>query len=129
VLRTATGLFLIAHGLVHILYVVQSAKTGGVLPGLRWPDGSWALSRGLGVPATKRVATVTCLIATVAFVVAGVAVLLDAGWWSPAVVGAAVFSAAVFVSLWDGSRKRMPDQGWIGVLIDAALVLAAVALS
>jgi hypothetical protein len=128
VLRTFAGLFLIAHGLVHILYVVQSVRPGGVIPGLVWPDGSWAFARSLGVKGTRRLAAGLCAVATAAFVVAGLAVALRLGWWPAATAAAAVFSAAVFVLLWDGGRRRLHDQGLIGVLLDAGVLAAALLL-
>lgn len=127
-LQTIAGLFLVAHGLVHILYVAQSGRPGGVLPSLDWPGDSWAFSRRLGVKATGRLAALACLFATVAFVAAGVLVLLRLHWWQPLGAGAAAFSAAVFVLFWDGTRTRMRDQGWLGVLIDVAILAVALAL-
>lgn len=34
------------------------------------------------------------------------------------VVGSAIFSAVELALLWDGTRRKLSEQGWIGVLID-----------
>jgi hypothetical protein len=37
----------------------------------------------------------------------------------------AAFSALIIVLLWDGTRNRVRDQGGIGLLIDVAIIVAA----
>ena len=39
-LKIFFAVFLILHGLVHLLYLGQSAGTFELQPGLNWPDGS-----------------------------------------------------------------------------------------
>jgi hypothetical protein len=38
------GLFLILHGLVHLLYLGQSARLFELRSGMVWPDHSWAFA-------------------------------------------------------------------------------------
>jgi hypothetical protein len=47
--RFRLGIFLVLHGLVHLLYFGQSARYFELKPGMTWPDGAWAFSRLLGV--------------------------------------------------------------------------------
>ncbi|HEX6207033.1 MAG TPA: hypothetical protein VF058_01615 [Actinomycetota bacterium] len=93
--RVILGLFLIAHGLVHVLYVVpEPAQKAG---GLEWPfhlDRSWALP-GLG-EGTVRAIGLLLMIATIAgFALAGIAVLANLGWWTGASIAAAAASTAL----------------------------------
>jgi hypothetical protein len=41
--RILFGVFVLLHGLVHLLYLGQSARYFELQPGLAWPDGSWAI--------------------------------------------------------------------------------------
>lgn len=43
-IRILFGVFIILHGLVHLLYMGQSNRYFELQPGMLWPDGSWALS-------------------------------------------------------------------------------------
>ncbi len=122
-LASVAGVFLVLHGLVHLLYVALSRRLFQLRPDFHWPDGSWAFSRLLGNDKAARVATVAYLVATVAFVVGGAGLLLRLDWWRPAVAAAAVFSAFVIILFWDGTRRRLSEQGWVGVLIDAAILV------
>ncbi|UCH11542.1 MAG: hypothetical protein JSU61_06535 [Fidelibacterota bacterium] len=121
-LRIIVGAFLVLHGLVYLLYAGHSWRLFE-LADLAWPDDSWAFSRLLGMEALRALATVSCILAALGFVAGGAGVF--AGWagWRPVVVGAAAFSAVIFVLFWDGRLQKLPDQGWIGVLISAAILV------
>ena len=118
------GAFVVLHGLVHLLYFAQSRRLLELRPDLRWPDGSWAFSRLLGDETTRQLASVACLVAAGSFVAGGAGLLLGQDWWRALVVGAAAFSAVIIALLWNGTRRRLSDQGGIGLLIDLALVVA-----
>lgn len=60
--------------------------------------------------------------AAAAFVVGGAGLLLGQEWWRPVVAGSGVFSALVFALFRDGTRRKLSEQGWIGVLIDVAVL-------
>jgi hypothetical protein len=119
------GVFLVLHGWVHLVFGGHSLGMFQLRPGLTWPDGSWALRSWLGPTAIRRAATVACVLAALGFVVAGVALVLDAEWWRDAALASAAFSSLAFVLLWDGTRRRLADQGALGVLINVAVVVAA----
>jgi hypothetical protein len=116
------GVFLVLHGLVHLLYAAQSRRLFELAPGLRWPDGSWAFARLHRESTTRRLAGFACATAAALFVVGGAGLLLQQEWWRPVVVAAAVLSAVVYVLLWDGTRRKLNEQGWLGVLIDLVLL-------
>jgi hypothetical protein len=127
VLTIACGVFLVLHGLIHLLYAGQSRKLFELAPGLEWPAGSWAFAKLLGDSRTCRLAGVACVVATAAFVVGGAGLLLQQEWWRPVIAAAAALSAAVFALCWDGTRRKLSGQGWIGVLIDLAILAGMVA--
>jgi hypothetical protein len=127
-LRYIVALFLTLHGFVHLLYAGQSQRVFELQPGMVWPDGSWAFSWIAGVEGARRLATILLVLATVGFVAGGAGILARQAWWRPVAAGVAVFSAVVFVLLWDGSRQGLANKGGVGVLINAAIVVAVLVL-
>lgn len=127
-LRVIAVLFLVLHGLVHMLYLGQSRRLFELQPGMVWPDGSWAFSRLLGDEATRALTAVLLILAALAFVAGGVGIMVQQGWWRPVTVGAAVFSGTLFVLLWDGAWQHLDDKGAVALLINAAIVVAVVVL-
>ncbi|HEX6261806.1 MAG TPA: hypothetical protein VF097_03040 [Actinomycetota bacterium] len=93
--RIVLGVFLIAHGLVHVMFVVpEPAREEG---GLEWPfhlDRSWALS-GLGSGPARAIGILLMIATIAAFAVAGIALLADLGWWSGAAIAGAAASTAL----------------------------------
>ena len=122
--RIAFGVFVVLHGLVHLLYLGQSARYFELQPGLAWPDGSWALSRFLADPAARKLASILVALAAFGFVASGAGVLVKQVWWRPVIVVVATFSTAVYVLLWDGVLQIMDDKGAIGILINGAILAA-----
>lgn len=123
-LKFIVGLFIVLHGLVHLLYFGQSRRLFELQPGMVWPDGSWAFSKLLGEGATRWLASIACVLAALGFVAAGIAIFVGQSWWRPAVVGAAAFSAAIFVLFWDGGLQNLADKGVIAILINLAILVA-----
>jgi hypothetical protein len=126
--RFVTALFLVLHGLVHLLYAGQSRRVFELQPGMVWPDGSWAFSRAIGDVGTRLLATVLLALAAVGFVAGGAGILVGGAWWRPVVVAAAVFSAIVYLLLWDGSVHALANKGAVGLLINAAILVAVLVL-
>lgn len=44
-LRFILGIFIVLHGLVHLLYAAHSRRLVELRPEMIWPDGSWAFSK------------------------------------------------------------------------------------
>lgn len=113
-LRIAVGLFLVAHGLVHLLYLVTKED-----------DPSWpfALDKSWLVPDAVRRPVGIALLATtvVGFVLLGLAVWglpgLSGAWPLIAVV-AAVLSLGLLIAFWN-------SQLVAGIGIDVALIALA----
>ncbi len=122
------GVFIVLHGLVHLLYAGQSARRFELKPGMVWPDGSWAFSRVLGDDATRTLASISLILAAIGFVAGGIGVLASQHWWRPVVVGAAALSCVVYILFWDARIQNLDGQGLVGLLIDLAIVVAVLVL-
>ena len=70
-LRIIIGVFLVLHGLVHLLYCGQSQRMFELQAGMLWPDGSWAFSGMLGDVRARVLATFLLALAAIAFVAGG----------------------------------------------------------
>jgi hypothetical protein len=122
--RIIFGVFIVLHGLVHLLYFGQSWRIFELQPGMVWPDGSWAFSRLLGDETTRLLASIFLVLAAIDFVAGGAGILLGQAWWRPVVVSAATFSAILYILFWDGALQHLHDKGAIGILINIAILTA-----
>lgn len=125
--RLIFGVFIVLHGLVHLLYFGQSRRIFELQPGMVWPDGAWAFSRILGNQPIRQLASFCLLLAAAGFVVGGAGLLLGKDWWQPVVVSVSVFSAVLYLIFWDGRWQDLDDKGAVGLFIDLG-ILAAVLL-
>ena len=106
------GVFLVLHGLVHLLYVGQSQRMFELQPGMVWPDGSWLLSRLLNNETVRWVTAVSLVIAALVFVISAAGLFLGQSWWRWALVGAAAFCMArPGLSRAAGSTGRRRESG------------------
>ena len=127
-LRFIIGVFIVLHGLVHLLYFGQSWKLFKLQPDMVWPEGSWAFSKLIGNGATGLLASISCVLTAIGFVVGGTGILIGQAWWPPVVVGSAAFSAMIFILFWDGELRQLDDKGGIGLLINIAIIGAVLML-
>jgi hypothetical protein len=123
-IRIIFGVFIVLHGLVHLLYFGQSQRLFELQPGLVWPGGSWAFSKLLGDETTRLLASASCVLAAIGFIAGGAGILASQRWWRPLVVGSAAFFAVMLILLWNGQMQKLDDQGAIGVLINVAILTA-----
>jgi len=119
-LRILFGIFIVLHGLVHLLYFGQSARYFELQPGMVWPDGSWAFAKLLGEGRTRNLASALLVLAAIGFVIGGIGIFLKQAWWRPTVVAAAIFSSVIYILFWDGGWQRLDNKGGIGILINLA---------
>lgn len=118
------GIFIVLHGIVHLLYFGQSARYFELQPGMIWPDGSLVFSKNLGVTANRTVASICLVLAAVGFVASGVGILTGQPWWRPILAGSAVFSSVIFILFWDGVLQSLDNKGGVGLLINLAVLAA-----
>jgi hypothetical protein len=125
-LKIIFGIFIILHGLVHMLYFGQSGRYFEMAPGMVWPDGAWAFSRLLGQAGTRNLASILLVLATLAFVVGGVGLFAKQAWWRPVVIGATGFSSVLYLLFWNGTFHALDKQGAVGILINLAILAAVI---
>ncbi|MGD8402881.1 MAG: hypothetical protein PVJ21_04405 [Anaerolineales bacterium] len=118
------AIFLILHGLVHMLYFGQSARVFELQPGMAWPDGSLAFSRLLGDSAARNLSSVLLVLAAIGFVIGGVGILTKQAWWRPTIVAVSLFSSVIYLLLWDGGFQHLDNKGGVGILINLAILAA-----
>ena len=121
-LKFIFGIFIILHGLVHLLYVGHSQKFFELQPGMTWPDGSWAFSRLLGGGMTRSLTSVLCALVAVILVTGGIGLFAKWELWRSIVIGGTVFSTVVYLLLWNGKMQGLDNQGLIGILINLAIL-------
>ncbi|MDY7079068.1 MAG: hypothetical protein SXV54_19310 [Chloroflexota bacterium] len=127
-LRIIIGVFMVLHGLVHLLYSGQSWRLFELQPGMVWPDGSWALARLVRDETIRILASIFMVLAAIGFVAGGAGILARQVWWRPVVLGSAAFSAIIVVLFWDGTLQKLNDQGAIAILINLAILVAVFVL-
>ena len=122
-MNIAVAIFLILHGLVHLLYLGQSMKWYELGKGMTWPENSWAFSRLFGNEVTRTIASTSCIIAALVFVVGGICIFAKQPAWLWITVGAAAFSSLLVILMWDGKMKKLANKGLFAILINAAIVI------
>jgi uncharacterized membrane protein YphA (DoxX/SURF4 family) len=127
-LRFIVGIFIVLHGLVHLLYLGQSKRLFELQAGMVWPDGSWAFSKLFKDEVIRGLASISCLLAAIGFVAGGTGIFVGQAWWHPVVVGSATFSVIIFILFWDGKMQHLDDKGGIGILINLAILVAGLIL-
>jgi len=121
-LNIVIGVFIILHGLVHMLYFGQSQKYFELQPGMNWPDGSWALSGFLGNDLTRSIASILLVLITVILVIGGIGLLAKWELWRSIVIGGTLLSTVAYLILWNGKMLRLDNQGFVGILINIAIL-------
>jgi len=121
--QIALGIFMVLHGLVHLLYLGQSARLFELQPGMGWPDGSWASAKLIGNEATRVVASVSLVLASMGYIGGGIGIFMRQIWWRPVIVGTAAFSAVLYILFWNGRRQNLANQGGIGLIINLAILV------
>lgn len=126
--RWLLGAFLVAHGLVHLLFVVpQPATSAGGSGAAEWPFDkarSWLVTgAGLDVNLVHVIGVALICAVTVGFLLAGLAtvgILFPAGWW-PVLVVASAAASAVLLALYFNPQLAL------GVAIDVVLAWVVLA--
>jgi hypothetical protein len=116
---------LLAHGWVHVVFLLPAAPPGSTDAGADNPfdmDRSWLITRGVDSRRIHSVGAVLAVITFVAFAAAALAVLgwlIPAAWWSGLVVGGVVGSTMLLVLFFAPTLV-------LGFVINAGLVALAI---
>ena len=121
---TLFGIFLILHGMVHLLYIGQSWHFFELRPEMTWPDRAWLFSKLLGDETTRLVASIALVLVALGLVASGLGLFFRAEWWRTATTTSTIFSSLLFFILWNGKFQALDDQGGVGVLISLAILVA-----
>jgi hypothetical protein len=122
------GIFIILHGLVHLLYFGQSQKFFELQPGMTWPNGSWAFSSLFGDEKTRSLISILCVVAAVIFVAGSLGMFANWNLWRSIIIGGAVFSTVLYLLSWNGKIQALDNQGFIGILINLAILVVLLLL-
>ena len=117
-------LFLIWHGLIHLLYAGHSQRLFELRPGMIWPDGSWLFSKLLGNQITRLAALFLLAVAALGFIAGGLGLFLGRDGWRLAVTNASALSSVIYLIFWNGKFRALDQQGGLGILINLALVVS-----
>jgi hypothetical protein len=122
----AVGVFVAMHGLVHAMYVGQALRWFELREGMTWPVGARFVP---AIPdAALRVSAANAVgVSSLALVVGGIGIAMDAGWGPTVTLVAAIVASVVHLLLWDGDVKTFPDQGLYGIVINVVIVVWIVA--
>jgi hypothetical protein len=121
--RVLAGLFVIAHGLVHLWFVVLSREWVPFEPEMGWTGASWLLTGVLGDAATRSLASVLYALVALVFVIGGIGILVGGLWARPILIGVASLSAAMIVIFWDGQPGMIVEKGLLGFLISVGVLV------
>jgi hypothetical protein len=121
--RVLAGLFVIAHGLVHLWFVVLSREWVPFEPEMGWTGESWLLTGVLGDAATRSLASVLYALVALVFVIGGIGILVGGLWARPILIGVASLSAAMIVIFWDGQPGMIVEKGLLGFLISVGVLV------
>lgn len=116
-LQVIFGIFLILHGLVHLLWFVVPWQITEV-DGLPYSTTIIAGRIDLGGSGIRFVGLLWIL-GTIAFVAAGIGLLLSAPWWWALTIGAAIYSLFLCLLGWSESKWG----ALINVIISAVLII------
>ncbi len=127
-IRILISIFMILHGLVHLLYGAQSLRLFELSPGMKWPDRSWLLVARLEQERLRKLVASAMVLAAGLFILAGIFVLVFPHGFPPVFLSACLVSSILYLILWDGTRRKLADQGGIGILINLGLAVLGMAL-
>ena len=122
------GIFIVLHGMVHLLYAGQSQRVFELRPGMSWPDGSWITSNVFRDETTRLLATVLLALAALGFVIGGLGLFIRQDWWRAIVTIAAGVSSLIYIVFWDAGFQALADKGGVGVLINLAILVMVLVL-
>jgi hypothetical protein len=112
--KLVIGLFLLAHGLVHLLYLAPRPPDDPRYPFV--PETAWITrSLGMNAGAAKAAARTGAVVVAAVLGIAGIALIVGAGLWTTMAVLGAVISLALLIAFYDP---------WLtlGVAIDLAII-------
>ena len=125
-LRIAVAVFIILHGLVHIWYIVLAQRLINIEKDMGWTGKAGLAPALFGDTAGRWIATGLFAASTAVFVIGGAGVAMDADWLFPLLIAAALLSSLSIALFWDGRASMLMEKGFIGLLVNVIVIVAAV---
>jgi hypothetical protein len=113
----------ILHGLTHLWYVALSLRFVKITVEMGWTGKSWLLSDLLTEGVTRSIAVILYILATLGFVVGGVGLLFEQGWFRSLIVSGSVISIVAVLLYWDGLASKLVEKGLIGLLLSIGFLV------
>ena len=120
-MKFIVGVFLILHGLVHILYGVQALKVWELTPGLKWPGDSWIFWKIASKKVIEIFASVFCFSASSLFIYSGIFHFATNDFPTKLLWLTCIISTVMFIVFWNGKIRKLDHQGFYGIVINAAI--------
>jgi hypothetical protein len=124
-LRYLTALVIGGHGFIYLRFGL-----GGLPEALKnWKGTSWLLRSAIAGDRLKALAFGLPLVAGIATIACGVTVAFAGafhGLWRPLAIISAALGILFFAIFWDGQPELLVNQGVIGVVLSAILLLSAI---
>lgn len=124
--KVFVGIFVILHGLVHLWYFTLSQRLVEFKPAMGWSGESWLLKNFLEESTVRSLASVFFVLITALFVISGVGILLNTGWYRLIIVASSLLSLFVLLLFWDGNINQLVEKGIIGFLINIVILIAII---
>lgn len=116
-------IFVLLHGLVHLLYLAWAQ--GKLIPedGFQWNSHSWLLSGWLGEQSATWVGMLLFGACALLFIVTAAGLAFRQAWAPNWLAISTIVSSITIVAMWDGRMQALSDKGFVGVLINVALLI------
>jgi hypothetical protein len=124
--KLVIALVLLAHGVGHVLGLLQVFKVATVNPA--WNGDSWLLTGTIGTTPSQVVGVLLWIASLVGFVALAAVTLgwLPAEWWPPLAIGASLASLAALLLF----PLAFPTTSTIGAaVVDVVVLFAALRLT
>ena len=122
-LRWIYTLFVLAHGLAHMVYVALANGHQVSESSLDWTGGSWLLSKPLGEQLTRTFGSWVFTLVTISFIVTAGGLATRQAWATNWLIGTLFASSIALFIFWDGGLTALVDKGLLGLAISIALLL------
>jgi hypothetical protein len=114
------------HGFVYV-------RIGAVLPDpiAQWRGRSWLLHRSLATGQLAALSVALHVAAGLAILACSVAIAFSPAYpslWRLLAIGGGTVGLAAFAIFWDGQARLLVQEGAIGAVISAVLLIAAIAV-
>ena len=121
-MRLIISSFLVAHGLVHLWFVVLSRNMIPFHKDMGWNAESWLLSKFASAHWQENIASLLFAISALLFVAAAVGFYFQLSSWRTMLWIASFFSSLTIFLFWDGEPRMLIEKGIIGLLINIGTI-------